>query len=77
MVITTEEKRRICSLLPHHIHLLKDLCVAPTSEMRTETLMRSGNLFWAKVRQTSDVLIELQPLFEDYWSSNKDEFITK
>jgi len=33
----------------------------------------TGNLFWAKSRQANDV-IDLQGLFDDYWSSNKHEF---
>ena len=41
--------------------------------MRAEILMRSGHLFWAKDRETSDV-IELQPLFDDYLNSDKHEF---
>ena len=44
-----------------------------TSEMRTEIQMRSGKLFWAKTRLASEV-IDLQALFNGYWSSNKHEF---
>jgi hypothetical protein len=47
--------------------------VSPTSDMRTEIQMRSGHLFWAKNRQGSEV-IDLQELFNDYWSSNEREF---
>ena len=35
--------------------------------------MRSGHLLWTKNRQTSEA-IDLQALFDDYWSSNKHEF---
>ena len=45
----------------------------PTSKMRAEIQMRSGHLFWAKHRQTSEV-IDVKGLFDDYWSSNKYEF---
>ena len=48
--------------------------VSPTSKMRAEIRMRSGHLFWANYRQTSEV-IDLKGLFNDYWSSNKHEFI--
>ena len=36
--------------------------------------MRSGHLIWAKIRQTSEV-INIQRLFNDYWSSNEREFL--
>ena len=35
--------------------------------------MRSGHLFWAKHRQRSEV-VDLQTLFNEYWSSTKHEF---
>jgi len=41
--------------------------------MRIEIQMRSGHLIWAKNRLASE-LIDLQALFDDYWSSNKHEF---
>jgi hypothetical protein len=47
--------------------------VSPTSKMRTEIQMRSGHLFWANYRQTSEV-IDVKGLFNDYWSSDKHEF---
>ena len=47
--------------------------VSPTSEMRAEIQMRHGHLFWVNYRQTSEV-IDVQVLFNEYWSSNKHEF---
>ena len=47
--------------------------VSPTSKMRIEIQMRSGHLFWASYRQTSEV-IDVKALFNDYWSSKKHEF---
>jgi hypothetical protein len=44
-----------------------------TSEVRIEIQMRTGRLIWAKNRVASDV-IDVQALFNDYWSSNKREF---
>jgi hypothetical protein len=35
--------------------------------------MRSGKLFWAKTLLASEV-INLQAIFDDYWSSSKHEF---
>jgi len=46
---------------------------SPTSEIRVEIQRISGNLLWAKNRQANNV-IDLQGLFDDYWSSNKLEF---
>jgi hypothetical protein len=42
--------------------------------MHIEIQMRSGHLLWAKNRQTSEV-IDIQGLFNDYWSSNDREFL--
>ena len=36
--------------------------------------MRKGHLFWAKNRQTSEV-IDIRGLFKDYWDSNEREFL--
>jgi hypothetical protein len=36
--------------------------------------MRRGHLFWAKNRQTSDV-IDIQGLLNNYWDSNEREFL--
>jgi len=47
--------------------------ISPKSEIRVEVQRITGNLFWAKSRQTNDV-VDLQGLFDDYWSSNKHEF---
>jgi len=41
--------------------------------MRAEIQMTRGHLFWAKNRQMSEA-IDLQALFNIYWSSNKHEF---
>jgi len=35
--------------------------------------MKRGHSFWATYRETSDI-IDLQALFNDYWSSNGHEF---
>jgi len=35
--------------------------------------MKSGHSFWAKYRDASEV-IDLQALFDKYWSSNDREF---
>jgi len=47
--------------------------VSPTSEMRVEIEMRSGHLFWGKHRLASEP-IDVQAIFNDYWSSDKHEF---
>ena len=44
-----------------------------TSEVRVEIELRSGYFFWAQNRRASEV-IDLQALFNDYWSSNEHEF---
>ena len=36
--------------------------------------MRSGHLFWTKIRQTSEV-IDIEGIFNDYWNSNEREFL--
>ena len=35
--------------------------------------MKHGHLFWAKHREADDV-IDLQDLFNNYWSSNNHDF---
>ena len=47
--------------------------VSPTSEMRIGVQMRSGHLTWAKDQRASEP-IDVQALFNDYWSSKKLEF---
>ena len=47
--------------------------VSPTSEMRVVILMKSGHSFWAKTRLVSEA-IDLQALFNDYWSTNQRVF---
>ena len=47
--------------------------LSPISEMRIETQMRSGHLLWAKSRLASE-LIDVQAIYNDYWSSNKHKF---
>src|SRR5258708_22752223 len=47
--------------------------ISPTSKMSAEIQMRSGHLFWSKYRQTTEA-IDLQALFNEYWSSKKHEF---
>jgi hypothetical protein len=47
--------------------------VSPTSEMRAEIQAKSGYSFWAKNREGREV-IDLEGLFNNYWSSNENEF---
>ena len=47
--------------------------VSPTSQIRAEVRMKSGNSIWAKYREAGEV-IDLQGLFSDYWSSKKHEY---
>jgi hypothetical protein len=47
--------------------------VSPTSKMRAEIHMKSGHSLWAKTREAGEV-IDLQGLFDDYWSSNDPKF---
>jgi hypothetical protein len=47
--------------------------VSPTSDVRVEIQMSSGYFFWAQNRYAAEV-IDLQELFNGYWSSNKHEF---
>ena len=48
--------------------------ISPTSEIRVEIQRTNRDLFWAKGRQTNEV-IDLQGLLNDFWSSDKHEFI--
>ena len=41
--------------------------------MRVEIQMRTGHLYWAKSRRTSE-MIGLKALIDEYWSSTKHEF---
>ena len=43
------------------------------SNLRAEVRMKSGHSFWAKHRETGE-LIALDGLFSDYWGSNDREF---
>ena len=47
--------------------------VSPTSQIRAEVRMKRGHSFWATYREASDV-VDLDGLFNDYWSSNNHEF---
>ena len=47
--------------------------ISPTSEMRVEIQRTTGSLFLPKKQQANDV-IDLQELFDEYWSSDKREF---
>jgi len=47
--------------------------LSPISEIRVEIQRTTGNLLWTKSRQANGV-IDLQGLFDAYWSSNKHEF---
>ena len=48
--------------------------VSPASEIRAEIQMKSGHFFWAKYRQRDEV-IDIEGIFDQYWSSDKHEFI--
>ena len=48
--------------------------VSPTSEIRVEIQKRGSNLFWGKIRLASE-LIDVEALFNDYWSTIKHEFM--
>ena len=48
--------------------------VSPTSKIQIEVGKKSGHSFWAKNREASGV-IELHGLFNDYWNSEKREFL--
>ena len=43
--------------------------IFPTSKMRVDVQRKTGHLFMAKSRETNES-IDLQGLFEDYWSSD-------
>ena len=63
-------------LFSQYVHSLVDCLyrdVSPTSQIRTEVRMKRGHSFWAKYRETSEV-IDLDGLFSDYWSSSNHEF---
>ena len=47
--------------------------VSPTSQMRMEIHMKRGHLLWKKKEETTKQ-IDLQMLFDDYWTSKKDKF---
>ena len=47
--------------------------IFPTSEMRVDVQRIIGHLFFAKSRQTNEV-IDLQELFNEYWSADKSQF---
>ena len=48
--------------------------VSPTSKIQVEVGRRSGRSFWARYREAGEA-IELHELFNDYWSSEKREFL--
>jgi len=48
--------------------------VSPTSEIRVEIQKRGSHLLWGKNRLASE-LIDVQALFNDYWSSIQHEFM--
>ena len=48
--------------------------IFPTSEMRVDVQRITSQRFFAKSRQTNEV-IDLQEIFNEYWSSYKDQFI--
>jgi len=44
-----------------------------TSQIGVEVRMKRGHSFWATYREASEV-VDLDDLFNDYWSSNNHEF---
>jgi len=47
--------------------------LSPTSQIRAEVRMKRGHSFWATYQEAGE-LIDLDGLFNDYWSSNNHEF---
>jgi len=69
--------RRLWVLYSPNTYTNKWICVyrdvSPTSQIRAEVRMKRGHSFWATYREASDV-VDLDGLFNDYWSSNNHEF---
>ena len=63
------------SLVSHYEHSDDCVCrgVSPKSEVRVEIQMTSGDLSSAQNQPVTEV-IDLQALFNDFWSSNKHYF---
>ena len=72
---TLAQRPYVPCFLTTYTHSRLCMCreISPISEIRTEVQRITGNLFWAKSRQANDA-IDLQDLFDNYWSSNKHEF---
>ena len=49
--------------------------VSPISEIRVEIQTKRGHLFWAKKNPLMGEEIDIQTLFNDYWNSDKNEFM--
>jgi len=47
--------------------------LSPTSRIGAEVRMKRGHSIWATYREASEV-VDLDGLFNDYWSSNNHEF---
>ena len=47
--------------------------ISPTSQIRAEARMPAGHSVWARYREAGEI-IDLDGLFNDYWSSNKHGF---
>ena len=60
----TYTNRRIC--------LCRDL--SPTSQIRAEVQMKRSHSLWATYQEASEA-VDLDGLFNDYWSSDNHEFI--
>jgi hypothetical protein len=67
----------VCPLFLPYAHLPVDVPVyrgvSPTTQIRAEVRMKIGHSVWTKYREANEV-IELDGLFDDYWSSNNHEF---
>ena len=76
--VWTPAQRQYVPHFSQYVHSLADMHiysgVSLTSQIRAEVRMKSGRWFWAKYREAGEV-IDLQELFREYWSSNKQVFI--
>ena len=73
----TPAQRQYVFYFPHtytHWWMCMYRDVSPTSQIRTEVRMKIGNSIWTKYRVGSGV-IDLDRLFNEYWSSNDHDFI--
>ena len=69
--------RRLWVPYCHNTYTHKWICLcrdlSPTSQICAEVRMKRGHSFWATYREASEV-VDLDGLFNDYWSSDNHEF---